>query len=450
MPRHTRHGFKVSSLNWFQILLFVAVALEVVYIMDPTDMTALKGFVVVILTGLLGLILQIFLQKREIGGCLITLLVGVAVIVMGYVAYNRYQQTVDGCLQLITEPLNASASTVNGDLLVIVSGFSVIGDGTPLVRDPGGEILEMLRREEDAINRRSPLYHIRVEYLTNFLIKDAEQARAVSNCQKATIVIWGSVRNIDVRYEYIFTNRFGHFDEDRYSTILTESDKPEEFTIQGGGGGRFMLDLALARLYYQSRDYESSFNYLEDAVAYAYSYPQIPRAAHADALIARGMLESKIFGKNPEALADFNEAIGLDPESGSAYTSRGAFYDALGRTDEALADFNKAIELSPDKALSYYNRGTVYLELGENPEALADFNKVIELNHSDAYAYNNRGVLYDKLGRMDEALADFNKVIEFDPNVAQAYLNRSLIERKRGNIEQADADLAKYKELSNK
>ena len=46
----------------------------------------------------------------------------------------------------------------------------------------------------------------------------------------------------------------------------------------------------------------------------------------------------------------------------------------------ALADFNQAIQLNPELAEAYYGRGTVYFLKGDLDNALAYFNQAIQLN----------------------------------------------------------------------
>ena len=61
------------------------------------------------------------------------------------------------------------------------------------------------------------------------------------------------------------------------------------------------------------------------------------------------------------AIADFDEAIRLDPKFAPAYVNRGLAYAAKGDLDKAFADCTKAIELKPDYADAYYGRGDAFL-----------------------------------------------------------------------------------------
>ena len=51
----------------------------------------------------------------------------------------------------------------------------------------------------------------------------------------------------------------------------------------------------------------------------------------------------------------------------------------LGQNEEAVADYGEAIRLQPDNADFYINRGAARAELGQYEEAIADLKAVLEL-----------------------------------------------------------------------
>jgi len=55
-------------------------------------------------------------------------------------------------------------------------------------------------------------------------------------------------------------------------------------------------------------------------------------------------------------IADFDEAIRLDPDKLESTTTRLAYYDQ-GEYAAAIADFDETIRLEPDYADAYVNRG---------------------------------------------------------------------------------------------
>jgi uncharacterized membrane protein YhaH (DUF805 family)/regulator of sirC expression with transglutaminase-like and TPR domain len=134
------------------------------------------------------------------------------------------------------------------------------------------------------------------------------------------------------------------------------------------------------------------------------------------------------YGPNPKeeeeggkAIADYNSAIELAPDSADTYYNRGDAYDEIGEYGKAIADYSKAIELDPNHASAYYNRGCAYGELGAYDKAIADYSKAIELNPKDSLAYYNRGLAYSKRGEVPKAVSDLVKCIELstDPELAK-------------------------------
>ena len=78
------------------------------------------------------------------------------------------------------------------------------------------------------------------------------------------------------------------------------------------------------------------------------------------------------------AIADYNEAIQLDPGSALAYNGRGIAWRDKKDYDKAIADYNEAIRLDPGYAFAYYNRGVAFLLTGSE-KAGDDERKFLEL-----------------------------------------------------------------------
>jgi len=137
------------------------------------------------------------------------------------------------------------------------------------------------------------------------------------------------------------------------------------------------------------------------------------------------------------ALADFAQVIRLDPTFVPTYINRGVTYQNLEQHDEALVDFTQAIQLDSADSEAYTNRGNILGILRRYSEALADHNQAIYLNPIFAQAYVNRGVIYDKLQRYEEALTDYDRAVQLDPGLAEAYCNAGNIYANRGALREA-------------
>jgi tetratricopeptide (TPR) repeat protein len=140
-------------------------------------------------------------------------------------------------------------------------------------------------------------------------------------------------------------------------------------------------------------------------------------------------------GEYSEALADFNQAIIIDPKNYPAYNNRGTLKaDKLNDIQGALSDFNQAIIIDPKNYLAYNNRATLKADkLNDRQGALKDYNQSIIINSRNYLAYNNRGSVKLKLNDIQGALSDFNQAIIINPKSYLAYNNRGWLKHYRLN-----------------
>ena len=69
-------------------------------------------------------------------------------------------------------------------------------------------------------------------------------------------------------------------------------------------------------------------------------------------------------------------------------------YEKKGDRDKAIADFTEAIRLDPKSAQAYANRALAYVEKSEYDKAITDLTEVIRLNPKGALAFWGRGMAY--------------------------------------------------------
>ncbi|MEU3773980.1 tetratricopeptide repeat protein [Streptomyces sp. NPDC032472] len=148
----------------------------------------------------------------------------------------------------------------------------------------------------------------------------------------------------------------------------------------------------------------------------------------------------------PEALADYAQALALDPETERAHYGRGRTHELTEHFEEAVADYTRALELDPD-VWSLICRGYCRHNLGRYEEALADFDRAVELAPDNYGAFIQRGVLHRSTGRFSEALADFDRALEIDPDNDWALANRGWVLANTGQYEEALAALDRAIEL---
>jgi tetratricopeptide (TPR) repeat protein len=194
-----------------------------------------------------------------------------------------------------------------------------------------------------------------------------------------------------------------------------------------------------------------------------------PRIAACTRLLESGKLTTKdrpkvyqargiawrIKGERDRAIADFNEALRLDPNDSDAFNNRGISWLAdMGEVDRALSDFNESISharQTADSAIFYENRGDVWLEQKrEFDRAIADYNDAIRLDPENSAAHLNRGVARKELGQFDRAITDYTAAIRLSPKSEKAYAKRGESWRLKGDLDRALADQDKAVALNPK
>src|ERR1700687_2511168 len=155
-------------------------------------------------------------------------------------------------------------------------------------------------------------------------------------------------------------------------------------------------------------------------------------------------------GEFDHAIADYTEAIRLDPTYILAFNNRGLAYSNQDDYDHAIADFDQVTQLDPNNTIAFNKRGNAYLAKGDLDHALADYTEVIRQDSKDAIAFNNRGNAYLAKGDIDRAIADYNEAIRLDPDECGTHLNRGTANFYSGSLSKAQTDFSRSSELNPK
>ncbi len=142
------------------------------------------------------------------------------------------------------------------------------------------------------------------------------------------------------------------------------------------------------------------------------------------------------------AIADYNQAIQLNPNYADAYIGRGTTQDILGNKQGALDDYNQALRINPNLTDAYLGRGGIRLLLGDKQGAIDDFNQVVQTNPNNADSYNTRGASRYYLGDKQGAIKDYTQALTIDPNRFDVYFNRGIARRDSGDNRGALADFS--------
>ena len=110
-----------------------------------------------------------------------------------------------------------------------------------------------------------------------------------------------------------------------------------------------------------------------------------------------------VSGLNELAQTDYLRAIALQRNNGEAYRRLGKVYEKIGRLNEALAEFHQAVEVEPGRATYRLVLANFYFQRGDYQEALPHYRKAVELAPKSSVSHNALGADLGELGQFAEA-----------------------------------------------
>jgi lipoprotein NlpI len=135
-------------------------------------------------------------------------------------------------------------------------------------------------------------------------------------------------------------------------------------------------------------------------------------------------------GDAAAAIADYDEAIKLDPKNARALANRGTAHSEKGDAEAALTDFDAALKLDPRLGSAYFNRANALAAKGETDRAIADYTASIKYDRRNVNAYIARGALQLAVGATPKARADLTLAARMDRRNAYAVLWQDIAERR--------------------
>lgn len=211
--------------------------------------------------------------------------------------------------------------------------------------------------------------------------------------------------------------------KERKDKDLREAIKSYTQAIERGGNGwgiRFERGLACNEVF----DHHGAIE----------NYTEVLKSHNADFIYnnrANAYLGLKDFDA---ALADYAEAIRLNPKLGLNRTNRGLLYEKMGEPDKAMAEYEEAIRVDPKYFNAYQRKGALLIDRSEYAKAVEVYSKALEVSPFSALAFAQRARCYKSLEEYDRAIFDYSEAIKLNP-VAAATYRKGVLECQRLALE---------------
>ncbi|MDX3228032.1 tetratricopeptide repeat protein [Streptomyces sp. ME19-01-6] len=167
---------------------------------------------------------------------------------------------------------------------------------------------------------------------------------------------------------------------------------------------------------------------------------ELDEAGRVAALVVRGWHRRSV-EEHEAGLADFRQALALDPGHVRAHFGSVVMYRAMGHIEQALEALDRADRLDPNPTWIPRERAETYRQAGRREEALAEFDRVVEASPADSFALAGRGQIRAELGMERAALDDLDRAIGLYPEYVWALLRRARLRSRLGDVAGALDDL---------
>jgi tetratricopeptide (TPR) repeat protein len=156
------------------------------------------------------------------------------------------------------------------------------------------------------------------------------------------------------------------------------------------------------------------------------------------------------------ALADFNQAIGLDAREPNLFYGRAQIYMMRHAFEEAIQDLAKAEELDPKSSRYPFQRGLAMLAMGQVSKASTQFAVARKNNASSdemrtmasqAWSRYEIGQTQARPGQLQQALATLNDALSLNPELVEAALEKGKVLMKMLDFATAEASLSEALEV---
>ena len=216
---------------------------------------------------------------------------------------------------------------------------------------------------------------------------------------------------------------FLHGMENRLSEDQNQKSPKEETTVQDkekGNASRANAFLNLGILFWRKGNLNRALKYVQ--ASNDLSELLADQSLQSQCQNALALVQTEI-GNVDEAVAAYEAAISLSPESDYLWNNLGQLLAKNERNGEAINAFNKALSLSSRDFLSWNGVGHIYNKLGVFQNAISAFDKAIEIAPYYEFAWEGIGKAYLESGQLDMAEISLRKAVEINPHLPDGWKN---------------------------
>ena len=198
------------------------------------------------------------------------------------------------------------------------------------------------------------------------------------------------------------------------------------------GAASSYIGLALARA--RLKDFDAAVAVLKRGIE------KIP---NSELLMTRLGYTFLVMGRLPDALAQMEKVLELNPRSIDGLTAMSVLLDGTGRKDEARTFFEKALAVEPENQFLRTSYGQNLASAGRAAEAIDVFTKLTRDFPTNGQAWQLLGVTYAMARDFDKAIDSLKQVL-YIKSVPQTYYYLAMAYKEKGDLAEAVRYLERY------
>lgn len=186
------------------------------------------------------------------------------------------------------------------------------------------------------------------------------------------------------------------------------------------------------------------------------SLPQDPETAKtaaeskAEAKVSYNKaVQAHLAGKLPQAIAEYQDALTLNPEFSQAHCNLGLIFNQQHNYAKALSEFRKALAINPKDAITYNGIGAALRAEKDMVGAIKNWQTAVSLDPKLATAHYNLGTAYEMQKDTDRAMESYKQAVKNDYRLGEAYYRMGLIMEKRKLNDEATEQYSRALKVSN-
>jgi cytochrome c-type biogenesis protein CcmH/NrfG len=170
-----------------------------------------------------------------------------------------------------------------------------------------------------------------------------------------------------------------------------------------------------------------------------------PNSAQMYQVMARELARH---GDDEPAIANYRQAIKLDPKFANAHFELGMlFYNSSEENlrTQAEAEFKAVLALNPNDEKSLLMMGMIVAKRGDTKAAYDYYSHALQLQPDDSDANLEMAKLLITMNQYERAQQLLEHVIQLDPSNSVAHYRLATLYRRQGKPEEANKEIAEYK-----